>query len=71
MRGKLRLRAVVLAAGRGERLRPLSEWAPKPLLPVGGRPVVGYTLSQLASAGAEAIAVNLHYRGEEVRRRFC
>ena len=67
---KQRLRAVVLAAGRGERLRPLSEWAPKPLLPVAGRAAIVHTLSQLAGAGVEAVAINLHYRGEDIRKRL-
>ncbi|MGB3561999.1 MAG: NDP-sugar synthase [Thermoanaerobaculia bacterium] len=67
---KQRLRAVVLAAGRGERLRPLSEWVPKPLLPVVGRAAMVHTLSQLASAGVEAVAINLHYRGEDIRKQL-
>jgi mannose-1-phosphate guanylyltransferase len=67
---KQRLRAVVLAAGRGERLRPLSEWAPKPLLPVAGRAAIVHTLRQLASAGVEAVAINLHYRGEDIRQQL-
>ena len=67
---KQRLRAVVLAAGRGERLRPLSEWVPKPLLPVAGRAAIVHTLSQLAGAGVEAVAINLHYRGEDIRKQL-
>jgi mannose-1-phosphate guanylyltransferase len=67
---KQRLRAVVLAAGRGERLRPLSEGVPKPLLPVAGRAAMVHTLSQLASAGVEAVAINLHYRGEDIRKQL-
>ncbi len=67
---KQRLRAVVLAAGRGERLRPLSEWVPKPLLPVAGRAAMVHTLSQLANAGVEAVAINLHYRGEDIRKQL-
>ncbi|TNF73561.1 MAG: NDP-sugar synthase [Acidobacteria bacterium] len=70
MGSKQRVRAVVLAAGRGERLRPLSEWAPKPLLPVAGRAAIVHTLSQLAGAGVEAVAINLHYRGEDIRERL-
>lgn len=67
---KQRVRAVVLAAGRGERLRPLSEWLPKPLLPVVGKAAITHTLSQLAAFGVEAAAINLHYRGEDIRRRL-
>jgi mannose-1-phosphate guanylyltransferase len=66
----VRLRALVLAAGRGARLRPLTDAIPKPLLPVAGEPVLGHTLRRLAEAGCEAAAVNLHHRAGEIRRRF-
>lgn len=56
-----RLRALVLAAGRGERLRPLTDRIPKPLLPVAGEPIAGATLRHLAAAGCEAAALNLHH----------
>ncbi|HWM90487.1 MAG TPA: NDP-sugar synthase [Thermoanaerobaculia bacterium] len=65
-----RLRALVLAAGLGTRLRPLTDIAPKPLLPVAGLPILGHTLQQLAAAGCEAAAVNLHHRGDQIRQRF-
>ena len=65
-----RLRALVLAAGLGTRLRPLTDSAPKPLLPVAGLPILGHTLQQLAAAGCEAAAINLHHRGEQIRERF-
>jgi len=66
----LRLRALVLAAGRGERLRPLTDVVPKALLPVVGTPVAGHTLSRLAAAGCEAAAINLHHLGGAIRARF-
>ncbi len=65
-----RLRALVLAAGRGERLRPLTATLPKPLLPVGGRPLLAWTLERLRAAGCEAVAINLHHLGEQIRQRF-
>jgi len=65
-----RIRALVLAAGLGTRLRPLTEQRPKPLLPVCGVPILGHTLRQLADFGCEAAAVNLHYLGEPIRERF-
>ena len=65
-----RLRALVLAAGLGTRLRPLTDVAPKPLLPVAGLPILGHTLQQLAAVGCEAAAVNLHHRGDQIRQRF-
>ncbi len=60
----------MLAAGRGSRLRPLTDAIPKPLLPVTGEPLLGHTLRRLAAAGCEAAAVNLHHHGDEIRRRF-
>jgi mannose-1-phosphate guanylyltransferase len=61
------LRALVLCAGRGERLRPLTLALPKPLLPVAGRPLVAWTLERLATAGCEAAALNLHHLGAAIR----
>jgi len=69
MQGR-RVRALVLAAGLGTRLRPLTNRVPKPLLPVGGVPILGHTLGQLAAAGCEAVAVNLHHLGDQIRQRF-
>ncbi|HEX5716096.1 MAG TPA: NDP-sugar synthase [Thermoanaerobaculia bacterium] len=60
----------MLAAGLGTRLRPLTDVAPKPLLPVTGLPILGHTLQQLAEVGCEAAAVNLHHRGDQIRQRF-
>ncbi len=65
-----RIRALVLAAGLGTRLRPLTESVPKPLLPVAGLPILGHTLAQLAALGCEAAAVNLHHLGGQIRHRF-
>jgi mannose-1-phosphate guanylyltransferase len=65
-----RIRALVLAAGLGTRLRPLTDATPKPLLPVRGVPILGHSLARLAAAGCEAAAVNLHYLGDQIRSRF-
>lgn len=65
-----RLRALVLAAGHGTRLRPLTDLLPKPLLPVAGRPVLDHTFDALLEAGCEAAAVNLHHLGELIPRRY-
>lgn len=65
-----RFRAVVLSAGLGTRLRPLTLALPKPLLPVAGLPVLGHTLTTLQKHGCEAVAVNLHYQGEKIASRF-
>ena len=61
------MRAMILAAGRGERLRPLTDTTPKPLLPVGGRPLIDYHLENLANAGFREIVINLAHQGEKIR----
>lgn len=63
-----RLRAVVLCAGLGTRLRPLTLEVAKPLVPVCGEPVVARTLRTLAAAGCERVGINLHHRGTELAR---
>lgn len=59
---------MVLAAGLGTRLRPLTDQVPKPLLPLGGRPLIEYTLGWLTSAGIRHVMINLHYKGDLIRR---
>ncbi len=66
----MRWRAVILAAGFGTRLRPLTLAVPKALLPVAGTPLVGRTLAQLAAAGCEAVAINLHHLGDRLAARY-
>ena len=61
-------KAVVLAAGLGTRLRPLTLVRPKPLLPMWGVPMLERILSLLESWGVEEIAVNAHWRAEQIRR---
>lgn len=67
---KREFRALVLAAGRGERLRPLTGFEPKPLLPIGGRPLVEHTLAVLRRSGCVGVALNLHHLGERLRERL-
>lgn len=62
------MRALVLTAGFGTRLRPLTCFLPKPLLPVAGEPLVGDTLQQLAALGCEVAVLNLHHLGEQIPR---
>jgi NDP-sugar pyrophosphorylase family protein len=62
-----RLDAVVMAAGEGSRLRPVTERWPKPVLPVDGRPVVGTLLRELAAAGFESVTVVVGHLGEQIR----
>ena len=52
------LKALILAAGRGERMRPLTDHCPKPLLPVAGRPMIEWHLLALAAAGVTEVVIN-------------
>jgi NDP-sugar pyrophosphorylase family protein len=61
-------RAMVLAAGRGTRLAPLTDTTPKPLLPVAGRPLLEHILAFLRAGGIEEVVVNLHHRGDVIER---
>jgi MurNAc alpha-1-phosphate uridylyltransferase len=61
------MRAMILAAGRGERMRPLTDTRPKPLLEVGGKPLVQYHLEALARAGIKDVVINLAWQGELIR----
>jgi mannose-1-phosphate guanylyltransferase/phosphomannomutase len=62
------VRAIVLSAGYGTRLWPLTEDRTKPALPILGKPLVGYVAEYLAGYGIDEIVVNLHHRPESVRR---
>jgi mannose-1-phosphate guanylyltransferase/phosphomannomutase len=64
------MKAMVLAAGLGERMRPLTELLPKPLLPIANRPVMAYILEHLARHGFTEVIANLYYRGEEIMECF-
>jgi MurNAc alpha-1-phosphate uridylyltransferase len=61
------VKAIVLAAGRGERLRPLTDTTPKPLVPVAGRPLIVYHLEALARAGVRDVVINLSWLPDRVR----
>jgi MurNAc alpha-1-phosphate uridylyltransferase len=64
------MRALILAAGRGERMRPLSDALPKPLLEVGGKPLVVWQIERLRAAGITELVLNLGWRGERLRERL-
>lgn len=61
------MKAIVLAAGRGERMRPLTDTLPKPLLPVAGRPLIAWHLEALARAGIHDVVINLSWLGDRIR----
>ena len=58
--------AMVLSAGYGRRLRPLTDMRPKPLVPVGGKPLIDHALDRLAAAGVETAVVNVHYLADQI-----
>ena len=62
--------AIVLAAGEGTRLKPLTEHRPKPMLPVAGRPILEYVFDELIEAGITEIAVVVGYRRNRVQSHF-
>lgn len=61
------MKAIVLAAGRGERLRPLTDHTPKPMLQVRGQPLIHWHLAALARAGVREVVINLSWLGESIR----
>ena len=60
-------RAILLAAGRGERLRPITDTLPKPLVPIAGKPLIAYHLEALARARIREVVINLSWLGEKIR----
>jgi len=62
------MKGVILAAGDGGRLRPLTSFTPKAILEIGGRPIISYPLEALASAGIWDICVVVGYLGEDIKR---
>ena len=58
--------AMILAAGRGERMRPLTDTTPKPMLWVAGKPLIQYHIEKLAQAGMRQIVINLAWLGEQI-----
>ncbi|WP_254763788.1 bifunctional sugar-1-phosphate nucleotidylyltransferase/acetyltransferase [Natrinema marinum] len=64
------MKAVVLAAGQGTRMRPLSESVPKPMLPVADRPLAAHTVDAAVDAGADEIVLVIGYEAETVRDYF-
>lgn len=61
------MKAMILAAGLGQRMRPLTDTLPKPLIPAGGKPLLQYHLEALAEAGIKDVIINLAYLGEKIR----
>src|SRR5262249_6012302 len=62
--------AMILAAGFGTRMRPLTDKLPKPLVPVGGQPVINHVLDRLAGAGVETAVVNVHHFADQLEQHL-
>jgi N-acetyl-alpha-D-muramate 1-phosphate uridylyltransferase len=64
------MKAMILAAGRGERMGTLTATQPKPLLVIGGRPLIEHHVVRLAACGIDEIVINLSYRGTQIREHL-
>jgi len=62
---------MVLAAGLGERMRPITNTIPKPLVKVGGQAMIDHVLDRLADAGVERAVVNVHYLADQIERHLA
>ena len=60
-------KAMILAAGRGERLRPLTDDLPKPLVPLAGKPLIAYHLEALAAVGIKEVVINVSYQAKKIQ----
>jgi MurNAc alpha-1-phosphate uridylyltransferase len=58
--------AMILAAGRGERMRPLTDTTPKPMIPIAGRSMLDRSMDRLIAYGVRTVVVNVHYLGEQI-----
>jgi dTDP-glucose pyrophosphorylase/CBS domain-containing protein len=67
---ELNLRGVVMAGGLGTRLRPLTEDLPKPMLPIGGRPILEHIVEQFRASGIRRVSFTTHYKGEVIQDYF-
>ena len=63
--------AMIMAAGLGKRMRPLTATTPKPLIPVGGKPLLDHVLEKLAAAGVKRAVVNVHYLADAVEAHLA
>jgi len=64
------LEAVVMAGGEGQRLRPLTKTVPKPMLPLGEKPLLERTIERLRDAGIQQVSISTNYMGEQIEQHF-
>jgi len=64
------MKAIILCAGRGERLRPLTDTIPKPMIPINNKPVLEYIINLLKKNGIKDIAINTSHLPEKIREYF-
>lgn len=68
---RLPLSAILMAGGKGERLRPMTLTVPKPLLPIGGKPIIDYNIEALERCGISDINVTVNYLAEQIEAHFA
>lgn len=66
----LPIHAFIMAGGRGERLKPLTDTIPKPMLPLGEKPIIEHNIDRLISYGIEEITVSVRYLGDQIKEYF-
>lgn len=69
-KSRLPIDAVLMAGGKGERLRPLTDNTPKPLLPMNGKPIIDYIVEHIISYGINSISVTVNYLKEQIEEHF-
>jgi len=67
---ELPLKAVIMAGGFGKRLLPLTEEVPKPMLPVGDKPILELIVNQLQNSGIRKVQMTTHYKPEVIKQHF-
>ena len=70
IKASIPVEAVLMAGGRGERLRPLTDTLPKPLLPVGDKPIIEYNIEELEACGIKKIHVTVNYKADLIEKYF-